>query len=245
MSDKLKPWLEELDAQSPLRELLESARADEPTAAQLAGLESKLAHLFQGPGGGGDRGGQHGEGQQGSGVTSTGGTSGASMLGATKTLVVAAVTSAVVGTGAFQAGRIFEKGRTEATITMPAPKMEVKPAPPLTVAPTPTVVEAKAPPPASPQERVRGVSFEEETALLGKALEALQQENYTQAQRHIRRHEKTFPEGLLIQERELLAVQTLMGLGETELARARVEKFRQKWPTSPHVRRLEGFLQAR
>jgi outer membrane protein assembly factor BamD (BamD/ComL family) len=109
-------------------------------------------------------------------------------------------------------------------------------------------VEIAAEPPVSApaaSPKIRRASFEEETAILGKVMASLKQNDFAAARKYLRRHELNFPEGVLVQERELMAVQLLLSTQEREKARVRVDKFREKWPTSPHLRRLESMLSDR
>ena len=51
-------------------------------------------------------------------------------------------------------------------------------------------------------------------------------------------HARRFPQGALVQEREVLAIDALGRLGRTEEASARAYRFRARWPDSPYVREL-------
>lgn len=51
-----------------------------------------------------------------------------------------------------------------------------------------------------------------------------------------------YPDGSLAQEREMVAVNALLALGRVDEARARADRFRARWPRSPHVRRLDVLL---
>jgi len=55
-------------------------------------------------------------------------------------------------------------------------------------------------------------------------------------------HTTRFPDSGLAQEREVLAVQALSRLGRTVDARARASSFKERWPTSTHLLRLEALL---
>lgn len=51
------------------------------------------------------------------------------------------------------------------------------------------------------------------------------------------------PNGVLVQEREALIVQALLGSGEPERARARAREFLQRYPNSPHAAIVSRALQ--
>ncbi|WP_233562509.1 hypothetical protein [Sorangium cellulosum] len=56
-------------------------------------------------------------------------------------------------------------------------------------------------------------------------------------------HRAEFPEGRLVAERELIAIDALVRRGRADQARGRAEAFLAQFPTSPHaerVRRLTG-----
>jgi hypothetical protein len=52
-------------------------------------------------------------------------------------------------------------------------------------------------------------------------------------------HQKRFPNGMLSEEREVLAIEALARLGQTAGAEARAQAFLQRYPTSGHRRRVE------
>jgi hypothetical protein len=45
-------------------------------------------------------------------------------------------------------------------------------------------------------------------------------------------HERRYPNGLLVQEREVMAVRALALLGRSEEAHARADRFRSRFPSS-------------
>jgi hypothetical protein len=60
-----------------------------------------------------------------------------------------------------------------------------------------------------------------------------------QTLRWVVQHERRFPSGKLVQEREMLAIQALQRLGRTEEANARIARFRERFPSSIHGQRVE------
>ncbi|MCB9603735.1 MAG: hypothetical protein H6722_12225 [Sandaracinus sp.] len=53
-----------------------------------------------------------------------------------------------------------------------------------------------------------------------------------------RAHERRFPEGALIEERELLAIEALVGVGRVDEAERRARRFLRRWPDSVQARRV-------
>jgi hypothetical protein len=59
------------------------------------------------------------------------------------------------------------------------------------------------------------------------------------------RHRAQFPEGMLVEERETLAVEALVALARHDEARRRAARFFTRWPASPYQRRIESALARR
>ncbi|HYQ02892.1 MAG TPA: hypothetical protein VER96_29675 [Polyangiaceae bacterium] len=55
-------------------------------------------------------------------------------------------------------------------------------------------------------------------------------------------HERNFPNGALVQERELVAIDALLRLGRRAEAVGRAARFHQQFPTSVHGRRIDVLL---
>jgi hypothetical protein len=53
---------------------------------------------------------------------------------------------------------------------------------------------------------------------------------------------RRFPDGVLRQEAEVIAIEALLRVGNRAGAESRAEKFRTAYPTSPHLRRMEAIL---
>jgi hypothetical protein len=104
--------------------------------------------------------------------------------------------------------------------------------------PAPAAVPVPAPPPARPP-----AAAVREVALLASARKALAAGNPGRALALVRRHEQQWPQGELVQEREVMAVQALAASGATAQARARADRFLARFPGSTlaeTVRRLRG-----
>ncbi len=93
--------------------------------------------------------------------------------------------------------------------------------------------------PAAPTDS--GEHLRAESALLDTARSAVAQGEGERALAAVARHEATFPNGLLREEREALAVKALILAGRGDQAVARGARFRERYPTSvlspPWIRR--------
>jgi hypothetical protein len=79
----------------------------------------------------------------------------------------------------------------------------------------------------------------DEAALLRKAQAALQQ-SPARALELTRRHQASFPQGVLAQEREVIAIEALRRLGRHDAAQARAAAFERRYSGSVHRPRLSG-----
>ena len=55
-------------------------------------------------------------------------------------------------------------------------------------------------------------------------------------------HKKRFPSGMLVQEREVIAIEALVKTARKDEARAQADRFKKRFPGSSHIRRLETLL---
>lgn len=55
-----------------------------------------------------------------------------------------------------------------------------------------------------------------------------------------REHARRFPEGILAQEREVIAIEALKRLGKASEVESRVEQFKKSYPGSVHQRGLDS-----
>ncbi len=58
----------------------------------------------------------------------------------------------------------------------------------------------------------------------------------------VKEHERRFPGGALVQEREVIAVSALVGLGRMSEARPRAARFLEQHPSSVYRRRLDMLV---
>lgn len=82
----------------------------------------------------------------------------------------------------------------------------------------------------------------DERLLLDVARRSLEQQDAVAALDAVARHERRYPNGILAQEREAMAVRALMQLGRTGEARARAERFRVRFPDSMLLPAVEAAV---
>ena len=252
-------------ASPALRGLLESAASDGPSAADLARLAGKLGPLLGGPPGGPgpDASGGAGTSSGGSaapaapaaaqGATAAGTTGAAGLF---KAKVLLGIGATALAGASFQAGRAVESRARAVPPPLSAPVARAVPPPPVPdVLPPPEVPAEPAPAPAPPKAPVRPSSktpppalpaptamVAGEAPLLDQALRALRAGNTADALRFTELHRREFPQGTLSQEREMLAIEALVKLERRGDARLRAAAFRQAWPTSSHLLRLDSLV---
>ncbi len=205
-----------------------------------------------------------GTGGAAAGSTAAGAAAGATgaavSVGAKVVLVVAA---AGLAGGSFVAGRRFEakQQQTRAVArsldsarderSAPAP---VAPSPaPVAPSPEPSLDSARdertvpaapvVPEPPHPARRpAPEPTPEAEVALLEEGYAAARAQDYAKALALVARHERAYGNGLLVQEREVLAVEALQKLGRTAEARARAERFFARFPSSTHRLKVQALI---
>jgi hypothetical protein len=85
------------------------------------------------------------------------------------------------------------------------------------------------------------VEGESEIRLLQRAQDALGS-SPARALQITNEHITRFPRGVLVQEREMIAISALAAIGRTSEARARAARFLAAYPRSAHRRRLEVLI---
>lgn len=85
-------------------------------------------------------------------------------------------------------------------------------------------------------------TISEERALLDVARRALEREDGAAALAVTREHERRFPNGALLQEREAMAIRALLLIGNTDEARARAGRFRERYPDSLLLPAIDSLL---
>jgi hypothetical protein len=96
----------------------------------------------------------------------------------------------------------------------------------------------------APQRPLAGArnQLAEERALLDLARNALEREDGASALAAIEKHERTFATGILVQEREAMAIRALVMLGRAGDARARADRFRKRFPDSVLLPTIESTI---
>jgi hypothetical protein len=136
--------------------------------------------------------------------------------------------------------RVISPGATATPATSPAPRLQApvesevidEPA-----VPRPRAREQKARP-IEPRGALRSA---DELELLRRAQHALAGDPQG-ALRFVQEHERAYPDGVLEQERELLAIAALLSLHDHASAQHRAQEFRRTFPHSVHLRRLDRML---
>ena len=82
----------------------------------------------------------------------------------------------------------------------------------------------------------------EELQLLGRARQSDAHDNYPEVLALVAEHERTYPDGRLAEEREVLRVKALVGLGRGGEARRAAVKFRRQFPRSVLLPKIEDML---
>jgi hypothetical protein len=221
MSDTDLPPLDEDVSDLLLRAA--KARANIPAGAQgrvLAGVEAALG---PGPGPGG---GSHGA------STPPVSANAWRLWPIAAAFVVGGVTGALVmralASVPFVPERIVyvDRPAPSSPAVLPAVEAPVEPPP----APPPTT-RATAPSSAIAASTPDG-DLAAERQLLDVARHAIEQQDGAAALDAVTRHERRFPNGVLVQEREAMAIRALLLLGRGDDARSRADRFRQRFPDS-------------
>ncbi|MDF3070374.1 MAG: Translation initiation factor 2 [Polyangiaceae bacterium] len=211
-----------------LRDALQRARADVGTDAQVARLAGKLGPLLGSP------------------APLAAGTAGAPPASALAGKVgLGALALLVAGGGAW----LLSSQKASAPPTPPAAVVaapSVAPAPvPVVPPPTPVVVAAPSAEPTTPAAPEPGSARKiapagpSEAELLEQARAALKSGDSARALSRATEHAQRYPRGVLVQEREVLAIRALRGLGRDAEAERRAEAFSKAYPGSAFQRKLQ------
>jgi hypothetical protein len=222
--------------------LVEGSRADVGTPEQLLQLEASLLPFIGPPGSGTP-----------AGPSASGG--GTASVGATAGMKAAAIAVAVVA--AAGSGLWLHSTRSSAPtqpVEQRAPVSQVVPIEPSTPAPSvvseaPAETSAIAPLPSpshptastGPSGASRDTPTLSEPELLGEAQAALAG-NPARALSLCEKHRKLFAHGVLVQEREVLAIEALDRLGRHAQAVDRGARFLKAFPSSAHRSKIIGIV---
>jgi hypothetical protein len=234
-----------------LRFLIEAERTRPDAPADATAIaQAKLARLLgpvAGLGGGGRGGGSAGPIASGSAAGSVGGGGGAALKGAlgipaAKALVLFAL-GGLVGGGVATAivrpaERIVYVERPASVLPpgsspaqLPSAQAEIVPPLPSADASTRGAAPVSAPL-SSSVARGRDTDLAAERAVIERARSALARGDAQGALLSIAQHQREFPRGQLVEEREALAVQALVTAGRAQEAVARAAHFRKAFPNS-------------
>ncbi|MEO7034744.1 MAG: hypothetical protein ABI548_12625 [Polyangiaceae bacterium] len=125
---------------------------------------------------------------------------------------------------------------TDLVAALPAPD------PTLQLAPITDTSAKRATPPSA--DRTRSDQLSAESTLLTEARASLRNGDATAAQQTLNELRVKFPQGVLRQEREVLAIEVLSARGNKNAARRRARSFIAAYPESPHSARLSRFADA-
>lgn len=230
-------------ASAELRALLQTTQRDEPTEELLAALAERLEPLFDAPpdGGGSDGGGGGPVADDLRGGAAAAPNSGASSV-LTQSIVIGVLALGVAGAGLWWADSgSVETGRVElrsltrkphlgaAPASSPALPSRASASPP---APSALIVKTGADAAAPPSE----------SELMKRAHSALRSGSPHRAMSWLDQHQKHYPGGVLMQEREVVAIESLMMMGRRAEAQRRGEMFLRRFGASTHARRVRAIL---
>jgi hypothetical protein len=207
-----------------LGELLKSARSDVGTDAEVGALRAALAPAL--------------------------GPAGAAKAGASTAVKVGVGAALVVGAAALWLATQGEPApaprKTTTTMVASAVAPEAPPPAPAKEEP-PAPVESAAPATSSSGAEPRPSRFSmlkpatSEAELLGRAQAAVAS-NPALSLQLCHEHKASFPHGMMVQEREVIAIEALVRAGRREAAAARAERFRKAFPSSAYTSKVDGLV---
>jgi hypothetical protein len=235
MSEQDPPRL--MDSANPyVRSILRAGKSEVPDETKLASLALKLGPILGGgAGGGGAIAAKSGVAAKTASVGAALKMAGGAVLAATLVvssaiyvprMVAAPTQSSSSSTGVGIA--ISSSTAAVVTTTLPDPVETVAP------------VASTAPPMARKPPAVTE-SADAEVKLLERAQDALRTRS-GEALALCTEHARRFPQGLLTQEREVIAIEALTQEGKLPEAQARAARFAGSYPNSTHLRRVESLV---
>lgn len=173
-------------------------------------------------------------------------------VGTLASWTLASKVAVVALTGGLALGGSYLALRSSGTSASEAPRPVVAPAnpqasPPQAVdahpsaAPLPEPTEAETP--SRRLEPRRQDLLKAESALLMQARAQLRSGNPAAAQAALDRLQAQFPQGMLAQEREVLAIEVAFARGNVDAAKRRAKAFIKAYPKSPHSQKLSRFVE--
>jgi hypothetical protein len=255
MTNELEPLEDDvlslLRAAKPIVDLAPTAKA-----ALLATVEARVG-LPPSPGGGGSAGGGGTAGGGGGGGGSS--AAGVGLSGARAIVALAAAFALGVGVGV--GGASLGRTAPSSALTVEGPRSAgpervtaITPSPPaelsaVAVGSLPGASDARTGPLPQkarvelnepPAPSARGLAAER--SLLDVARGALARGEAADALVAVERHGHEYPQGVLVEEREAIAVKALVALGRRDEARVRAARFEQRFPNGIMLRAVKGAL---
>jgi TolA-binding protein len=216
-------WLEaSSEADDALRELLGSAERDDPSAAELESLTARLAPQLGG----------------GPSLPPS-----APAAGSTGAVAAAKIGVAIVVIGAAGWLALRSPERSARPLDRALDQLSLYAAAPPPPIPAPAAVASAAATSSAPTPSASAqAEREDELSLIQRAHAALRSGQAASALELTQEHAKTYPRGVLGQEREVIAVEALQRLGRYGEARSRGDAFLRVFPKSSHARRVRAIL---
>lgn len=253
MSDP-KRLLDGLDG-GELKGLLEAGKSELPNDAQMLALAAKIG-IAGALGGAGGAGAAGASGAGGAGAAKAGATATAVVKGATAIKIgvaVAVVSAAGAGTVAVTTAKknVVADEKPSGIVAAPSVTSTTGAAtaseslPPRVDPFASANVDPSAKPTttASAMTKSAAPNAAEEVKMLERAQDALRSARHADALSLCNEHATRYPNGMLAQEREVIAVEALVKTGRTAEAKARAEKFKARFPGSSHTRRIDTLLE--
>ncbi len=243
-------WLDEgSDCAEAIRDVLRLTAQDDPSSEEFEKFGARVAPLFEpSPPGGGTGGGE--TGAAGSGGAGAGGSiapaAAAASGGTTKFIAAVATGVALLG----GAGLVVTQSGSGSAVREPRALVQrVKQPAPVAApqssaaAPAPSASKAPSGPPSARAPRFAdAASRPSESELLRRAHDALRSGNGAAALKHVAEHRRSYPRGLLSQEREVVTIEALAQSGNRAAALSQGKAFLSRYPRSTHARRVRAVL---
>jgi hypothetical protein len=162
----------------------------------------------------------------------------------------AGATAAAAGAGAAAAGAALSSPLLVATVALATATAAAvggglawKASRPGGQSPAPVVARHQATP--APRPALPETGLGEEQLLVALARGALSRGDLAAAAAALERHDRTFPAGVLVEERETLWIVTLARRGDLDAARRRARRFLERHPASIHRETIEQATRPR
>ncbi len=233
-----------------VRVLLRIARAELPSEDRIAGIEASLGAFLAGVHGGPTHAGGTASGGSAGAGTALGGLKAATAakFGAAALVTLGVAATGYVetrGAGPSNAKALAAAASVASSASVPASAPAAGFAAPYLAEPAPVPGPSSAAPtstpPPSPTGKLHAADGDSEIALLDAAQATLASDPAT-ALSLANRHAARFPSGLLLQEREVIAIEALSRLGRDDEARRRAHRFDQDFPRSAHRPRIDALV---